>query len=213
MFAPKLTTARLLLFLFLILTAFAADHGQSLLIKRIVDGDTVALRDGRKIRLIGVDTPELHESKKLDRDAARSHEDKRTIQKLGRRASEFTKKLLQNGHVELEFDPANAVNKNLDKYGRTLAYLWFDCDQPPAEYLQYLQKKGEIWKPKKLMLNRVLIQCGYGNVYTRFPYQYLDEFRECEREAREYELGLWGSVDGLKSDDRPLHLPKKFRAG
>ncbi len=42
---------------------------------------------------IGIDTPELHESQKLERDAHRSNQDKTTIQKLGQRAYEFIVKM------------------------------------------------------------------------------------------------------------------------
>jgi len=37
-------------------------------VKRVVDGDTLLLKNGQRIRLIGVDTPEVHVSKKLYRD-------------------------------------------------------------------------------------------------------------------------------------------------
>ena len=37
-----------------------------------------------------------------------------------------------------------------------------------------------------------MIQAGYGFVYTRFPFKYMDEFRWYEREAGEQDRGLWG---------------------
>jgi endonuclease YncB( thermonuclease family) len=60
------------------------------LVKRAVDGDTLQLENGERVRLIGIDTPEMHESNKLNRDAGRSGQDVTTIQKLGRRSYEFT---------------------------------------------------------------------------------------------------------------------------
>jgi len=87
---------------------------------RVVDGDTLVVRlaDGRstRVRLIGIDTPELHPSDKLAREAQRSGKDAAAIQALGARASAFTKKYLAGRHVEMERD-TNA----LDRYGRTLA--------------------------------------------------------------------------------------------
>jgi endonuclease YncB( thermonuclease family) len=41
-------------------------------------------------------------------------------------------------------------------------------------------------------VNVETIKQGYGFAYTRFPFQYMEEFRRYEREARENERGLWG---------------------
>src|ERR1700752_2398422 len=73
----------------------------SALVSRVVDGDTLAiLLNGHeeKVRLIGVDTPELHESQKLHRDAQRTGQDITTLQALGRQASDFVKSLVRNGN-------------------------------------------------------------------------------------------------------------------
>jgi hypothetical protein len=54
---------------------------------KIVDGDTLDVTlNGRteRIRLIGVDTPEVYETEKLRRDVARTGQDKKTIQALAR---------------------------------------------------------------------------------------------------------------------------------
>jgi micrococcal nuclease len=174
--------------------------GGELFVKRVVDGDTLLLSDGRRVRLIGVDTPEVHESKKLRRDAARTKRDIRTIRELGMRASAFVKRLVEGRGVELEYDPVNRQNDHKDKYGRTLAYVYFTCDDLPPEYREYLEKTGKTAKrpPVRLMLNRVLLQSGYANVYTRFPFKEQESFRRFEREARLAETGLWGPIDGLR---------------
>ncbi len=46
-----------------------------ILVKRAVDGDTLVLGSGERVRLIGIDTPEIHDSKKLYRDSQRSGQD------------------------------------------------------------------------------------------------------------------------------------------
>src|SRR5262249_48465091 len=102
-------TRTLLLGCFFLRVALSAVpvHGDQATISRCVDGDTLAVvRNGQaeKIRLIGVDTPELHESEKLHRDAQRTGRDVRAIQALGRKASDFVKTLIHPGdHVSLEF--------------------------------------------------------------------------------------------------------------
>ena len=40
-----------------------------ILVQRAVDGDTLKLENGERVRLIGIDTPEMHESDKLYRDS------------------------------------------------------------------------------------------------------------------------------------------------
>jgi hypothetical protein len=70
------------------------------------DGDTVELEDGRKIRLLGINTPEVE------------HKDKMT-EAGGEDAKAWLINKLQHARVRLEFD----VEKT-DKYGRTLAYLF-----------------------------------------------------------------------------------------
>ena len=63
---------------------------------RVVDGDTLAITlKGRpeKVRLIGVDTPEVYESDKLHRDAARTGQDEQMLRLLvaGRSSSSLTR--------------------------------------------------------------------------------------------------------------------------
>lgn len=70
---------------------------------RIIDGDTVELTDGTRVRLIGVDTPEVHGGTDC----------------YGPEASAHTASLLPPGEaVRLERDV-----ETHDRYGRTLAYL------------------------------------------------------------------------------------------
>ena len=40
-------------------------------------------------------------------------------------------------------------------------------------------------------LNAEIIKQGYGHAYTRFPFKYMEEFRQYEKEAREAKRGLW----------------------
>ena len=84
----------------------AASHSQDNLyrVKRVVDGDTLLLTNGDRGRLIRVDTPEVHESKKLYRDAERTGRDIKTIRALGKKASAFTKSLHSAGNATHEIE-------------------------------------------------------------------------------------------------------------
>jgi len=150
---------------------FAIPLGRSynyadVLVKRAVDGDTLVLETGERVRLIGIDTPEMHESNKLYRDAQRTKQDVTTIQKLGRRAYEFTKNLVEGKRVSLEFD----VDK-YDKYDRLLAYVYL--------------KDGTF-------VNAEIVKQGYASLLTIPPnVKYADLFLKLYQEARENRRGLW----------------------
>jgi micrococcal nuclease len=159
------------IFLLLPLVALSGSQDKIYTVKRVVGGDTILLTNGERVRLIGVDTPEVNESKKLCRDAERTGRDIETIKELGKKASEFTKSLVDRKEVRLGYDQANAYIGHKDKYGGVLAYVYL--------------KDGTF-------LNAEIIRQGYGFAYTRFPFQYMEEFRRYEREARENERGLWG---------------------
>jgi micrococcal nuclease len=77
-------------------------------VQRVVDGDTLLLTGGERVRLIGVDTPE-------------SVKPETPAEPFGREASEFTKSVAENRDVRLEFD-----RERVDQYGRTLAYVYVD---------------------------------------------------------------------------------------
>lgn len=136
-------------------------------VRRVVDGDTLELASGERVRLIGIDTPEMHQSDKLERDSQKSGQDKRVIRQLGKRSYEFTKKLVEGKRVSLEFD----VEK-YDRYKRLLAYVYL--------------KDGTF-------VNARIVQEGYASLLTIPPnLKYADLFLKLYKEARENKRGLWG---------------------
>jgi micrococcal nuclease len=105
-------------------------------VTHVVDGDTVDLADGTRIRLIGINTPELD-------------------QPYYDEATQFTRALLENKQVGLEVDA-----DELDQYDRTLAYLWIGDElanytivrsgwanslsiQPNVKYAVYIEQAQE----------------------------------------------------------------------
>ncbi len=141
------------------------DYSNALVI-RVVDGDTLKLENGVRVRLIGIDTPEMHDSSKLDKDSRRSGEDKSVIKRLGRQSYEFTRKLVEGKYVTLEFD----VEKR-DYYGRLLAYA-------------YLKDRT--------FVNAEIVKQGYASLLTYPPnVKYADLFLRLYQEARQNRRGLW----------------------
>lgn len=83
----------------------AAPATRVFVIDRVVDGDTVYLTNGAKIRLVQIDTPEVFFG----------------VECWGRESSAATKKLLPRGTaVRLTSEPAT---DSVDQYGRLLRYV------------------------------------------------------------------------------------------
>ena len=81
-------------------TAYAASN-----VSKVVDGDTITMSNGEKVRLIQIDTPELASKECYGIQAK----------------SELTKLLNQAGEVSLTSDPNL---DEVDKYGRLLRYVF-----------------------------------------------------------------------------------------
>jgi micrococcal nuclease len=95
-------------------SAQAQDPGGPFRVKRVVDGDTIVLADGRHVRYIGINTPERGEP-------------------FWREARDYNAQKVRGKLVTLEFGQVKE-----DKYGRTLAY----CSVGGAMVNAHLLKAG-----------------------------------------------------------------------
>ncbi len=123
---------------------------------KVVDGDTIQIDyNGTKerVRLIGIDTPES------------VHPDENKNTENGKKASEYTKKILTGKKIRLELDV-----QERDKYGRILAYVYLDDE----------------------MVNKKLLADGYAQVATYPPnVKYAEEFLSIQEKAQKAQKGLW----------------------
>lgn len=150
-------------------SAAAAKDGR-IYVERAIDGDTLKLSDGSRVRLIGIDTPELHYSDKLLRDAKRSAKKIKTIQAMGKKAALFTRQLCEGKAVRLEFD----VDR-IDRYRRLLAYVYLEDGT---------------------FINARILEEGYAQVLTVPPnVKYADHFLKLQQDARNKHKGLWNGRD------------------
>ena len=127
---------------------------------RTVDGDTYVLNiDGRetKVRLIGVDTPESAAPSSYYKDNTEE----------GRMVSDIVKDRITEGSVlYVETDV-----QETDRYGRLLAYLYFEDGTMVQEWL---------------------LGSGYANTATYPPnVKYAERFAELAHKAAESGAGLW----------------------
>jgi len=134
-------------------------------INRVIDGDTVeasrtteagGAHDREVVRLIGIDTPEIVDPAE-------------PVECYAQQASKFARRMLLDKAVSLEFDPTQG---RMDKYGRTLAYVW-------------LQRTNTLF-------NRLAIRTGHALEYTyRSPYKWREAFLRAQRSAQRRGLGVW----------------------
>lgn len=89
----------------------ALPDGEKTAVESVVDGDTIVVAGGTRVRLLGVDTPETKDPRK-------------PVQCFGVEASAHTSSLVEPGTpVRLVYDV-----ERLDQYGRTLAYVYRQVD-------------------------------------------------------------------------------------
>ncbi|MCS0652618.1 MULTISPECIES: thermonuclease family protein [Cytobacillus] len=132
---------------------------------RVVDGDTIETSDGRKVRLIGVNTPESTTR----------------VEEYGKEASQFTTSELTGKKIWMQKDVSDT-----DRYGRLLRIVWLDI---PADDMD----EGEI-REKMFNAHLVLNGYAEPSTYNP-DVKYSEYFREFGREAREANKGLWALGD------------------
>ena len=137
---------------------------------RFVDGDTLEVRiDGvsNRVRIYRADTPENTTEKHCG----------------GAEATDFAEYALsfnddEDNTVYLERD-----KNEKDRYGRELAYVWFEVDDQPY------------------LLNRVLITNGWAEDVDYGDRKYDQQLKEAAAFADRHDLGVWDLCGGF---DRPV---------
>jgi micrococcal nuclease len=151
---------------------------ERVLVTDVVDGDTIHVQtpEGRTtVRLKCIDTPETVHPRK-------------PVQPYGPEASAFTKKSLTGKRVRLEFDSRDRI----DRYGRTLAYVFLD---------------------EGTFFNEELVRLGLART-THYPCRYRHDVEVAQAEAQRAGRGLWSLTKQFdsclivgNSDSKVYHLP------
>ena len=127
------------------------------------DGDTLWLSGIGKVRLIGIDAPEVHPGSPASAGQGAGG----GVECFGRRASAFVERTAPLGsRVRYRLGV-----EERDRYGRALAYVWLADGR---------------------FLNRLLVARGYARPLTVPPNVEFDAvFLEASRRARAARRGLW----------------------
>lgn len=136
----------------------------------VIDGDTIVVitptAEKQKIRLIGIDTPEVDPNKG-------------GIECYGPEASNKAKEMLLNKWIILENDETQA---DKDKYDRYLRYVFIPEDQN-----NYSDNTNN-----KIFFNKYMLENGYAFEFTYGKaYKYQKEFKEAQNYAMQNKKGLW----------------------
>lgn len=158
----------------------------------IVDGETLKLSNGEKIRLIGIDVPASSRGVKLRDDIKNTGKDASTLIATGKKAAKFLRELIKNQKVVLEYD-AEAKERS----GRRWAYVYFYLDPhlnmeiPEAWYAELSPETKE--RQLRVFLNATMIREGYASVRIIPPnVKYQKLFLKLQEEAKAQERGFWG---------------------
>ncbi len=95
-----------LLISILIITSLEATSYETARCIRVIDGDTIELSSGKRVRYIGINTPEIRRTDAITKE-------------LGKSAKAFNEDLVLDRTVRLVFDVEQE-----DKYGNLLAYVY-----------------------------------------------------------------------------------------
>ena len=107
-------------------SASVGDKDEVAKVARVIDGDTIELTDGRRVRYIGIDTPEMGDARK-------------NLACFGKEAMEENKRLVDGKTVRLEKDISET-----DRYGRLLRYVYLGLPAQAGDVFvnDYLVRQG-----------------------------------------------------------------------
>lgn len=166
------------------------ERATSCKVLKVFDGDTVGcdLNNNQKlekpketIRLLGIDTPEMHYSKKNKNYQGSLKVD----EPFAKRSGQWTRQKLLNQFVALEFDQVRH-----DKYRRTLAYIYLCKKVAPCSL------KESVYP---LSINEMLLRKGFAKVLLMGKNRrYEHRFVKAERLAQTNKDGIWSNNSDYK---------------
>lgn len=151
-------------------TSQLADNSKELIkVVKVIDGDTIVLENGKTVRYIGIDTPELHHPKKA-------------VECFAQEAKMTNENLVLGKKVKLEKDISET-----DKYGRLLRYVYVKKSEQDES-----EAKNEASESGMIFVNEYLLREGFARLSTFPPdVKYVNLFQKAEKEARENNRGLY----------------------
>ncbi len=115
----------IILFLLLLICGCTSPPDTALVIQ-VIDGDTIVIEGGYRVRYIGIDTPEIHPQREA----------------YGMKALQANRELVEGKIVRLEQDVSQT-----DRYGRLLRYVYVDGIFVNAELVRLGLAEAKAYPP------------------------------------------------------------------
>ena len=165
-----------------------------------LNGDGIGQKATEKIRLLQVDTPEIHHSHRNPTGQP---------QPFGPEAAAFTKTELLGKVVRLQTD-----KRPNDRYGRLLALVYREDLPAKQTEVVYSVTQGQVQQrtvpSNQVSHNQRLLAKGLATTMIISPNKTNAEaFKAIERYAAQQRLGLWANANLLPSEEAPLKEPKR----
>jgi len=182
---------------FILLFALSALCGDAfaLAARETLDGDTLVLDTGERVRLIGIDAPEIHDNYGRNAKTAKYEGVKKAAVDLyAVEARAAAEDWVSGQKLVIKTDPVNAKTNHRDNYDRLLGYVCRESD-------------GRC-------LAEDLLSGGYALVYRRFNFERKASFLKLEEAARRSSRGLWKHATArAKSSTSKAASKKTSRSG
>lgn len=141
---------------------------ETAIVAKVIDGDTIRLKDGRLVRLIGINTPEL----------AHNHQ---PLEPMAKEARQALISILDKARSDSDAKSETGMKVGLryglerkDRYGRTLAHVFTDNGQS---------------------IEAALLTAGMGAQIVVPPNDWnIACYKAAENEARQARQGVWHSI-------------------
>ncbi|WP_338472721.1 thermonuclease family protein [Niallia sp. XMNu-256] len=131
---------------------------------KVIDGDTIVVSDGRRVRLVGVNTPEASYYKK---------------EPYGIQAKNYTTYKLLGKSVWLQRDVSD-----VDIYNRSLRIVWLE---KPVKSMDIVEIREKMFNAQLVLEGLAEAKAYIPDVtYNRFLIRFMGEAKETRR-------GMWGS--------------------
>ena len=114
------------IFLLLLLLTGCSSPPDTARVTRVIDGDTITIAGGYKVRYIGIDTPEVYPR----------------VEAFGIEAWQANRELVEGKEVRLERDVTET-----DRYGRLLRYVYVDDIFVNAELVRLGLARSKAYPP------------------------------------------------------------------
>lgn len=174
----------------LILAAVPAFTQNTDTISKVIDGDSFKLSNGQKLKLAGINAPEILDNNTLRQESRKFGKDIWVYRTLGGDAAKEAGRILAMGKNKICLESGTEA---FDADGNLFAYVYVPVarweEGMAADEKVFLETNGQ----REIFLNAHLVQTGFAEVISMpLSAKHQALFLGLQREAKEHKRGLWG---------------------